>query len=73
MTIIVKTVYSKCYFLIDQLNIHVIFFAWIKILLLYVLYILIKINENKKVNNKIRVSLIENKFIKKNIYYKYNR
>lgn len=40
---------------------------------MYYIYILIKINENKKVNSKIRVSLIENKFIKKNIYYKYNR
>lgn len=27
MAIIVKTVYSKCYFLIDRLNIHFILFA----------------------------------------------
>lgn len=40
---------------------------------MYYIYILIKINENKKVNNKVRISLIENKFIKKNIFYKYNR
>lgn len=44
MAIIVKTVYSKSYFLIDWLNIHFILFAWVKILVLYVL--MIYINKN---------------------------